>query len=33
MKKEIISLKKVNQNDLMSERLKKVCTVLNYIEH
>ena len=33
MKKEITSFKKVNQNDLMSKRLKKVCTVLNYIEH
>ena len=33
MKQEIISLKKIGQNELMSRKHKKGCTTLNYIEH
>ena len=32
MKKEIISLKEIKQNELMSKKYKKVCTTLNYIK-
>ena len=33
MKKEIISLMELNQNELTSKKQKKDCRVLNYIEH
>ena len=29
----IISLKKISENELLSNRHKKVCRVLNYIKH
>ena len=33
MKKEIIFLIKIRQNELINRKHKKVCTTLNYIEH
>ena len=33
MKQEIILIEEIKWNDLMSKKHKKVCRVLNYIEH
>ena len=33
MKQEIIFIEEINRNELMSKKHKKVCGVLNYIDH